>query len=146
MVGFTKILGFCKSLGKIFLPFLDTSGAFGTNQFAYRRKHSFMDALLWNVMSWITAFAKHMKVAIYCSDVSGAFDRVSSVLLMHALASKGLHSKILKVIDSWLQPRCAFVIVGSSKSHQLLLSNMVFQGTVLGPPLWNVFSKVIGMQ
>ena len=83
--------------------------------------------------------SERKRVAIYCSDVAGAFDRVSSVLLMHALASKGLHSKILKVIDSWLQPRCAFVIVGSSKSHQLLLSNMVFQGTVLGPPLWNVF-------
>ena len=61
--------------------------------------------------------SERKRVGVYCSDVVGAFDLVSSVLLMHALASKGLHSKILKVISSWFEPRFAYVIVGSSRSH-----------------------------
>ena len=39
----------------------------------------------------------------------------------------------------WLQRRRAMVIVGGESSDEFSLENMVFQGTVLGPPLWNIF-------
>jgi hypothetical protein len=45
----------------------------------------------------------------------------------------------VKVIASWLRQRSAHVIVGGEKSRKIELRNMVFQGTVLGPPLWNLF-------
>ena len=38
-------------------------------------------------------------------------------------------------MEKLIQSRCAYVMVGSCKSHQLHLNNMVFHG----PPLWNVF-------
>ena len=51
----------------------------------------------------------------------------------------GLNEKLLKVIRSWFRQRQGFVIVSGEKSSPMPLSNMVFQGTVWGPPLWNAF-------
>ena len=40
---------------------------------------------------------------------------------------------------SWLRPRTASVIVQGATSNALSMQDMVFHGTVWGPPLWNVF-------
>ena len=50
-----------------------------------------------------------------------------------------MHPKILDLLQNWLGDRTGFVIVDGKASKPLTLSNSVFQGTVLGPPLWNVF-------
>ena len=76
---------------------------------------------------------------MYCSDVSGAFDRVDADLLLRKLSSLNLNARLLKVIRSWLSDRRGFVIVCGKKSFEMRLRNMVFQGTVLGPTLWNAF-------
>eukprot|EP00969_Alexandrium_andersonii_P169053 7472443-Alexandrium_andersonii.AAC.1 len=41
-------------------------------------------------------------------------------------------------VESWLEPRSAKVIVKGFCSWEFLMRDMVYQGTVLGPPLWNV--------
>ena len=41
--------------------------------------------------------------------------------------------------QAWLRDRPAKVVVAGKLSQDLTLSNMVFQGTVWGPLLWNVF-------
>ena len=79
------------------------------------------------------------KVGVYCSDVAGAFDRVSTERLLAKLAAAGLPGCILGVLKSWLRERRAHVIVGGASSQGSLLRDMVFQGTVWGPNLWNVF-------
>ena len=76
---------------------------------------------------------------MYCSDVAGAFDRVSSERLLAKLEAKGIHPKLVKVISSWLEPRQASVVVGGRKSKAFLIKDMIFQGTVLGPQLWSLF-------
>ena len=43
------------------------------------------------------------------------------------------------MISSWLRQRAAMVVVGGEYSDVMVLANMVFQGTVLGPTLWNLF-------
>ena len=53
--------------------------------------------------------------------------------------SIGLHPRLIKLLKSWLEPRNAKVIVGGAFSAVFKLINMLFQGTVLGPPLWNAF-------
>ena len=78
-------------------------------------------------------------MALYCSDVSGAFDRVRAERLLAKLKANGVHDKMLAVLTSWLQTRAARVCVDGSFSDSFPLSDMVFQGTVLGPPLWNCF-------
>ena len=53
-----------------------------------------------------------------------------------------MHASLREVIRSWLRDRPASVIVGGRHSCEYALSNMVFQGTVGGPVLWNSFFGV----
>ena len=120
-------------------PYLESSFAYGPNQFAYSRERGAKDILALNILEWISAINRGYRVALYCSDVSGAFDCVSADRLGEKLKSKGIHEQLLPLLKSWLAERTAFVIVDGSQSQPQPLSNSVYQGTVLGPPLWNCF-------
>ena len=127
-----------RMLSALFVPQL-SKFAFGQCQFAYRKEHGARDALAIYLLRWILAFNFGNKLGMYCSDVSGAFDRVSAEQLLLKLRSFGLHEDLLGVLRSWLRDRPALVLVGGEQSRRLTLSNMVFQGTVWGPCLWNTF-------
>ena len=62
-------------LGQHFAPQLETR-AFGSAQFAYRKKHGARDALLMYALSWVASLHEGDTIGLYCSDVSGAFDKV----------------------------------------------------------------------
>ena len=49
--------------------------------------------------------------------------------------------ELLEFVKDFLSPRTASVITHGVMSKSNPLVNMVFQDTVLGPPLWNVFFK-----
>ena len=85
------------------------------------------------------AFNEKKQVGLYCSDVSGAFDKVCSQRLLQKLYNAGIHPLLLKVLEAWLTERIAYVVVHGEKSNLIKLIDMVFQGTVLGPALWNIF-------
>ena len=78
-------------LGALFMPFLLKSVAYGPNQFAYMPQRGARDALAHMVMVWLRAIAKGCEVAVCCSDVSGAFDRVSVERLISKLKAKKVH-------------------------------------------------------
>ena len=87
-----------------------------------------------------TGLISHLgRIGLYCSDVAGAFDRVGSERPLNELSSLNLHESIFRVLRSWLERRTAYVIVNNKRSRHFCLKDMVFQGTVLGPPLWNLF-------
>ena len=65
--------------------FFEASSAYGPNQFAYHRHRGYRDALAFNICCWFKAFHENKKVALYCSDVSGAFDRVCSTRLIEKI-------------------------------------------------------------
>lgn len=113
--------------------------AFGVAQFAYRKQHGARDAVALYVLSWIFALNFGYKTGVYCSDVHGAFDRVDADRLMQKLSSLKLNRKLLSVIRSWLRDRQGYVIVSSKRSSPIALRNMVYQGTVWGPALWNAY-------
>ena len=113
----------------------------GTNQFAYCPGRGSRDALAFLVVSWLLAFREKNQIALYMSDVSAAFDRVLKQRLMAKLAARGTPEALLRVFESWLDKRTAVVVVNGSKSDVMELVNMVFQGTVWGPPLWNIFFR-----
>ena len=123
----------------LYQPFLSETIAFGPRQFAYTAGRGARDALATLVLTWIWALAGGSKVAVYCSDVSGAFDRVSCKRLVQKLKHKGLHPDIAAVLASWLCQRRATVVTGRTGSKVMALTKMVFQGTVTGPDLWNLF-------
>ena len=76
---------------------------------------------------------------MYMSDVSAAFDRVFTRRLVAKLSARGMPHNLLKLMTSWLKTRWAHVLVGGARAQRIDLDNMVFQGTVWGPILWNVF-------
>ena len=122
----------------MYAPFLTATVAFGPNQFAYCPGRGSRDAIAVLVLTWLLGFDEHLKYGVYCSDVAGAFDKVKRQRLIDKLKAKGLAPQIVAVIASWLRDRTAYVVVGNTRSQQQILKDMVFQGTVLGPGLWNL--------
>ena len=104
----------------MFEPHLEREDRFGPDQFAYRAGRGCRDALALLTLSWISAFNNRQKVVIYCSDVAGAFDRVSRVRLLEKLRNAGVHFRIINIIASWLEERTANVIVGGTHSEGIL--------------------------
>ena len=68
-------------LGRFLFPPL-VERAFGDFQFAYRPKRGARDAVAVYVITWISMLNDRKKVGVYCSDVSGAFDRVFAKRLL----------------------------------------------------------------
>ena len=125
-------------VGRLFLPKLQSSGIYGEKQFAYSTGRGHQDALALSVLSWLLSLERGNMVALYCSDVSGAFDRVCEGRLTDKLERSGLHPRILKLLKSWLEPRSSAVVLDGCSSTPQILQNSVYQGTVWGSPLWNV--------
>ena len=122
-------------------PYLCNSGAFGESQFAFQPGLSCSDLVAALVGSWLLALEKGEKVGVYLSDISGAFDKVETERLLSKLKAAGLNTQLLAFFRSYLAARKAVVLVNGERSDELVLKDMVFQGTVLGPTLWNTFFK-----
>lgn len=121
-------------LARIFItPMVKSLSLYGENQFAYTEKRGARDVLAFIVLSSLLAFARGKKLALYQADVSGAFDRVDSEILLEKCRRARLHPKLIRILSSWLIGRSASVVVGSTQSPLFPMTNMVFQGTVLGP-------------
>ena len=51
----------------------------------------------------------------------------------------GVGDDFLNFLDSYLAPRTGQICVQGEFSEIMQIENSVYQGTVLGPPLWNSF-------
>ena len=91
------------------------------------------------VMSWILGICTGKKVGAYLSDISGAFDRVFKIYLLAKLHAAGAGTTYLNFLDAYLAPRKGKVVVQGEASDIFVIEDSIFQGTVLGPALWNVF-------
>ena len=127
-----------RAAGSVILPWLEATGAYGPHQYAYAKRRGYKDVLAVNVCSWLLLLEEGLAVGLFCSDVSGAFDRVSGARLTKKLTATGLHPDIIGFLASWLADRTSQVVLGGAASLAEVLADSVFQGTVLGPPLWNV--------
>ena len=90
---------------------------------------------------WIAAFNDKKKIGIYLNDISVSFDKVHTERLMKKIEQAGVNEEFITFIKAYLAERSAVVVVNGKSSSKMRLSNMIFQGTVLGPLLWNVFFK-----
>ena len=79
------------------------------------------------------------KVGAYLSDIADAFDTVFKPYLVGKLQQTGVRTTYLNFLDAYLAPRKGKVVVQGSSSEEFVIEDTVFQGTVLGPPLWNSF-------
>ena len=81
--------------------------AYGVNHFAYSPERRARDGILSLMLTWLMFLARGMEIVLYCSDVSGAFDKVDADELMLELYCLGIHSDLLSVFRSWLRERSA---------------------------------------
>ena len=126
-------------LKKLVLPYFTADSFTGAHQYAYLPEKGARDVLAVLMCEWISALGLYRKIGVYCTDVSGAFDKVLSSRLVEKLRAARLPESLTRLIMSWLEDRIAMVIVGGDHSMESILRNMVYQGTVLGPLLWAVF-------
>ena len=126
-------------IGTVFILWAERSVLPGPNQYAYAKGRSYKDTLIVNVCSWILSMEQWYLVGVYCSDVAGAFDRVDRERLGQKLRVSGLNPKVTDFLRSWTEDRVSTVVIGGAHSPNEILANSVFQGTVLGPPLRNLF-------
>ena len=119
---------------------------FGNAQWAFRKMSSARDMVTIYVAKWVLLVCQGRKVGLYLSDISGAFDKVSRLLLIGKLSQLGLPSTFLDFLNPYLLTREGLVRVEGSLSEAMLLTSMVFQGTVLGPSLWNFFSLTLSLR
>ena len=99
----------------------------------------YRDNLFFNLIQCLLWLEEGKQIGLYCSDVSGAFDRVCKDRLCRKLKMLKLPQKLFFLIASWLDDRVAQVVVDGVSSAPRSLTDSVFQGTVLGPPFWNSF-------
>ena len=125
-------------IGSPLVNFLQQHG-YGSNQWAYRKKCSSRDLALMCMTSCVVAICSGHKMAGYLSDISGAFDRVCKDYMMSKLFSAGVPDVFLNFLNAYLSPRIGYATVEGVFSDVFDLCDMVFQGTVLGPVLWNTF-------
>jgi len=127
-----------RTIGLPLIAFLEKKG-FGDNQWAFRKRSSAKDLVTISMAHWVLHICRGNKVGLYLSDISGAFDKVSRTLLVSKLSQLGLPDTFLDFINDYLLPREGKVAVEGALSDVMCLCDMVFQGTVLGPTLWNGF-------
>ena len=125
-------------IGNPLTAFLEARG-YGEAQWAFRKKSSARDLITICGAMWSLLICQGFKIGLYLSDISGAFDKVSRALIIGKLSQLGLPGTFLDFLNDYLLTREGSVREEGADSKAMALANMVFQGTVLGPCLWNVF-------
>ena len=59
--------------------------------------------------------------------------------LLDKLCRMGVCDLLMTFFENYLAPRRARVAVNGADSFKFILQNIMFQGTILGPSLWNIF-------
>ena len=82
------------------------------------------------MLSCIVAFERKKKVIMFCSDVQGAFDKVSEERFAEKISKSGLPDishPIVRVVDEEQRRKFSYERL---QSAGVVLSDMVYQGTV----------------
>ena len=112
-----------------------------TNQFAYQKGKSTVDALLCAIDFWTGQLdkpdAKYVTTAFL--DMSKAFDRMDRGKLIDLLMERNINDTLVNIVNSFLSDRYQTVRLGHATSSTLSVANGTPQGTLLGPMFWLLY-------
>lgn len=113
-----------------------------TYQYGYKKGHS-TELLLVNVVnSLLNAFDNKYATVLLLLDLSAAFDTVDQDKLLQILYNYiGITGTAFKWFISFLKGRTQKVMINNSFSTTESLNYGVAQGSVLGPRLFNIYTK-----
>ena len=129
-----------KMIGYHLVPFLQKY-AFGDNQWAFSKGLRSRDLVTILMLTWILTICLDKKIGAYLSDISGAFDRVFKPYLLAKLHRAGVGDEFLAFLSSYLSPRRGQIVVQGTHSDHFEIADSFYQGTMMGPPLWNIFVR-----
>ena len=96
-----------------------------------------------NLISFVEDIAlsldSNKQVDCIYTDLTKAFDVVNHKLLLSKLYKYGVHGKVLRLLESYLQNRQMNVVLGGYESRTFFLHSGVPQGSRLGPILFYIF-------
>ena len=122
-----------------FLLFLESNKLICANQHGFCSKHSCLTQLLHHFDDVYKNYINGHDTDYIYFDYTKAFDKVDHALLIKKLQRYGIHSKIIKWIESLLTKHSQQVVINGHLSLAALIISVVPQRTMLGPILFIIF-------
>ena len=113
------------------------------SQHGYKSNHSTETLLVKFLNDIIVAIDKKTGVVVLLIDLSAAFDTVQHSILLNILKSIHVKGIALNWFRSFLSGRTQCVIIDGILSDWIVVDCRVPQGSVLGPILFNIYSRYI---
>lgn len=113
------------------------------NQFGFREKHSTIQAVLNATEKISFNFNENKSTGMVLLDVEKAFDSCWHDAIIHKLMQKKFSPFLIKIVQSYLADRSAFVEVLGSPSTNFNIPAGVPQGSLLAPILFNILTNDI---
>ena len=126
---------------------MDQNGLHSSKQYAYKTEHSTELLLTKVVNDLLLSCDKKIPTLVMFLDLSAAFDTVDQEKLLQILHDEiGIRGTALKWFDSFLRGRSQKVKIGEHYSPEVALEFGVAQGSILGPKLFNIYTRTFPEQ